>query len=117
MSRDTSIDAYIQIKEDGTLGRLQWATYDCLFRHGPLTTRQIHKRIKHIARDVGIVSTRLTELERMGSVSSVGTVECEETGKTVILWDVTSKIPVKKEKKKKGEPCPLCDGTGRVWEP
>lgn len=97
--RRTSIDAYHQIKEDGTLGRLQWAVYHHLFTYGPLTTRQVHQGVRTIARDVGIVSTRLTELSEMGVVASIGEVVCETTGKTVLLWDVTEGLPKERPKK------------------
>lgn len=102
MKRETSTEAYHEIERSGVLGRLQWATYDRLFHAGPLTTRQVHAGIKAIARDVGIVSTRLTELTAMGVVKEVGQVSCEVTGMSVILWDVTVNLPIKKKKSKAG---------------
>lgn len=111
--RDTSLKAYREIEEDGTLGRLQWAVYQYLFHSGPLTTRQVHAGIDTIARDVGIVSARLAEMQRLDIVRSVGQVECELTGKLVHLWDVTSKIPVKEPKRTRHK-CPSCHGKGWV---
>lgn len=111
MARQTSIQAYREIEADGVLGKLQWAVYSFLFQKGPLTTRGVHSGIKSIARDVGIVSTRLTELTSMGLVYEVKEVRCEVTGKSVILWDVTANLPVKLKKKKKKK-CSFCHGTG-----
>jgi len=107
--RQTSITAYHQIKSEGLLGRHAFQVYQVLFKHGPLTGRETFQRIGHgFTTHTG---ARLTELRDAGVVSEVGHKICSVTGRRVILWDVTSKLPKKKIKKKK-EICQHCNGTG-----
>lgn len=94
--RDTSVEAYNQIRSSGVLSEKRWVIYDCLYKHGPLTANAIFRRI--IGRS-GInqanVPARLNELVKMGAVKEVGKVTCDITGMTVIAFDVTSAIPGK----------------------
>lgn len=94
MSRDTSFRAYKQIKEEGLLGRLRWAVYDCLYKNGPLTQRKTWELITHNGSANGGITTRFSELERAGVIKTIGKTNCESTGRLVYLWDVTSAIPV-----------------------
>lgn len=109
--RQTSAEAYNAIKENGLLSKFRWATYDFLFHNGPLTTRGVHAGVKQIAKDVGIVSSRLTELREMGVVREVGLKVCDTTGMTVTLWDVTAKLPMKLKRPIKIL-CRHCNGKG-----
>lgn len=81
--RQTSIDAWEDIKASGVLGLEQLRAYECLFRHGPLTGREIDDRL-------GVdMHKRLSELERLGVVKCNGKRECRVTGRQVHEWDVT----------------------------
>lgn len=46
----------------------------------------------------GTYSGRMSELRDMGVLQELGTVECQYTGNTVILWDVTTDLPRKLDK-------------------
>jgi len=89
MTRQTSIAAYNQIKADGTLSKMRWIVYDCLFRHGPLTSREVDNGLGP-GEDRPSYHKRLSELERMGVVTTVGRKVCSVTGKECELWDVTA---------------------------
>jgi len=117
MVRQTSIDAYNTIKNNGLLSKRRWEVYDALFNYGPLTATQIASKMPGFkSQSVGAnVHARLGELRSFGVVVELGEVECPETGNTVILWEVTNKLPTKARKQKKIK-CEHCDGKGYFTE-
>jgi hypothetical protein len=101
--RDTSIATYHRIKEEGLLGKRQLQVYEVLFAKGPLTGDVVLSLVKGTYGEWGhpeTVRNRLTELRGKGVVAEVGTAVSPLNGRHVILWDVTSKLPKKPEKKK-----------------
>lgn len=94
--RQTSVEAYNTIKENGLLSLRRWQIYDILFHHGPLTAGEIFDRGIGIVK--GSVCARLTELRELGIVSEIGEKKWSSTGHTGILWDVTKGLPVTPEK-------------------
>jgi hypothetical protein len=46
-------------------------------------------------------SSRFSELKESGVIVEAGHVEDDETGNTVILWEVTGRLPAVKTKKEK----------------
>lgn len=102
MTRQTSIEAYHQIIENGLLGKRQFQVYEILYLHGPLTYNEVYEKIKSLNGGgwMGINSSRLSELRNSGAIDEVGTKRDPFSGMEVILWDVTDKIPLKPEKKK-----------------
>ena len=114
MIRDTSIQAYNTIKENGLLSRRRFQVYDTLYKFGPLTQNEAFKEIaKKDTVTQQSIGPRFAELLRAGAIQEVGKTLCSITGNLCIKWDVTKKIPVKVEKKAK-RPCPHCDGTGKI---
>ena len=97
--RDTSIEAYIKIKENGLLSKRRFQVYDRIYHHGPETARQTLDGLNLRSNQTG----RFTELEELGMIKEVGKTNCEKTGFTVTLYDVTSKLPVKVKKLNKKE--------------
>lgn len=110
--RQTSLEAYRQIQSEGLLSRVRFDVYSILFREGPLTMADIHKRLSS-GRSVsgGTYTSRLSELERIGVIREVKRVKCPITGRTATLWDVTDKLPIKLEKSKRLK-CKSCNGKG-----
>lgn len=102
--RQTSIEAYNKIKEDGLLSKSRMEIYDILFKYGAMTAGEIFEVLqkRKIAHTVvkGSVCARLTELERVGVVMEVGKKEWLLTGQSNTLWGVTDRLPMKPEKKK-----------------
>lgn len=117
MTRPTSIDAYNTIKNNGLLSRARWEVYDALFEIGPATAMQIFEHLskKFQSKVAANVYARLGELRDVGCVFEKGEIICSRTGMTVILWEVTERIPVKWEKPKKIK-CQTCSGKGYVSE-
>jgi len=103
MARDTSIEAYQTIQENGLLGRRQFQIYDVLYRHGPLTYAGVCDFLRS---ESGIristhgLGSRFSELVAMGAIAEVGRADDPVTKMSVLLYDVTSGIPKKLEKKK-----------------
>lgn len=96
MTRQTSIDVYNQIQEEGLLGRIQWLVYSLLYEKGPLTQGEIAQKLNM---DRNVASPRFAELLEKGSIAIVGERACGVTGRICTLWDVTSNLPTKLEKK------------------
>lgn len=118
MIRQTSIQAYNDIKFNGLLSKRRWQVYDILFKEGALTGSELAVKFK---KQYGVfapsntnVVTRLGELRDLGVAYEVKTTICSVTGMKVILWDVTSNLPLSMPKKKPKSPCPCCNGTGKM---
>jgi len=98
--RDTSIQAYHEIKESGLLSERRFQVYQILYKYGPITSGQLveiakkHKKLCHTSAFQG----RLSELRDMGVVQEVKKDKCPITGRNVIFWDVNSKLPMKLQK-------------------
>jgi len=97
--RETSINAYRQIKADGLLSKARLDVYEILYDHGPMTAGEVFQimRKERIGHSVvkGSVCARLTELNQMGCVNERPTRECKLTGKTAIVWALTNGLPQK----------------------
>lgn len=103
VTRQTSIDAYHAVLNDGTVNRQQRKVYKTLYNHGPLTATECLTRCDLLRTG----RARFSELRERGLVYEVDTRICSVTGKTVIAWDVTANLPGPRPKAKpKGVPVP-----------
>lgn len=115
-ARQTSIEAFHEIKANGLLSERRFQVYECLFESGPLTQNECHQLISSdnmITKQS--IGPRFAELERVGVITEVGKRVCSVTGKNCIIWDVTKKLPLKLDKPKKVK-CPTCNGKGHTAE-
>lgn len=113
--RETSIEAFKAITNNGLLSKRRMEVYSALFDHGPCTGSELNhmmslsqKRGSHAN-----VLTRLGELRNFGVAKELGERRCLITGRMVIEWDVTDKLPAKFEKPER-EKCRFCKGKGYV---
>jgi len=114
--RRTSLEAYTQIKESGLLSGRRWQVYDALYHHGPCTASELFYKMRNMRNPShSNVTTRLGELRDMGVAYEVRERLCSITGRNVIEWDVTERLPVKFEKTKRIK-CAHCDGRGYIEE-
>lgn len=99
MIRQTSIDCYNQIRAEGLLSKRRWEVYDIVFKRGPMTSNETfdYSSLKGVDGYRHNANARMTELRDSGVVQEIGTTICSKTGRTVILWDVTDKLPTKAE--------------------
>lgn len=93
MVRETSIECYRKIKEQGLLSQLRLEVYDVLYNYGPLTAGEMWSRFFIKQRQRSSISARFSELEEMGCVKVTSERPCGYTGKVSIAWDVTSELP------------------------
>jgi DNA-binding MarR family transcriptional regulator len=79
--RDTSIQAYHELKATGKLSALQSLVLDALRKCGPMSGREIER-----ATGINGAWKRCSELQRMGYVTSTEKRTCTVTGKQVYVW-------------------------------
>ena len=95
--RQTSLDAWQRIQEEGLLRQAEQAVYGALFRSEAGLTRNELDRQLAPGQPNAPYSRRLAEMERSGAVRRVGARGCAVSGHTCEVWDVTDGIPVRAE--------------------
>ena len=97
MVRQTSIDCYHKIEEEGLLSKRRLQAYKFLMRYAPCTGSELQSKMdyKDGGRDV---QKRLSELRDKGVICEKGTKTCTITGKIAIKWDLTDELPKERTK-------------------
>ena len=98
MVRDTSKEIYNKIVSNGLLSKKRLQIYDIIYNLGSMTgsqVAQIYKENYNASQHSESIRNRITELTQQGVVKEVKTGDCPITGKKVLWFDVTSKLPVK----------------------
>lgn len=98
MTRQTSIEAYNEIKDEGLLRRLQFQVYDALYSNGPMTQGELTAHA-FPGTDKTVTTPRFAELAKLGVIAVVGKRPCRISGRNCMVWDVTTALPEKPEKK------------------
>lgn len=96
--RETSIKAYHEAVESGLIGERQERFLSIVARYGPLTSMEATRQAKIEDGSVGLIPNtraRFTELSQMGVIAEVGKRKCRVTGRTVTVWDMSGRAPVK----------------------
>jgi len=96
-TRQTSIDCYNQIKNQGLLTKRRFEIYEAIFKNAPCTTNEALKDVYSASHGVG---SRTTELREQGVIYEKGEKKCSITGRNVIEWDLTDRLPIDLPKKK-----------------
>jgi hypothetical protein len=98
-TRQTSSEAYRYLIENDILGKRQLEVYTTLYRYGALTANEVFNLIKTTTnrnfRFDSNTRARFTELRNMDLIEEMGTRVCSITGRKVILWQVTNRMPKK----------------------
>jgi hypothetical protein len=96
--RQTSIDCYNQIKANGLLSKRRFEAYEALIKVSPCTATELQNSMDYNngGRDC---MKRISELRDLGVIYEKSIRRCKVTGKNVIEWDLTDKLPIKKENK------------------
>ena len=92
--RQTSIDCYYQIKEEGLLSKMRFKVYEAILRKAPCTSAEALSTI--LSKNSAITSSRarFTELRELGVIYEVQNRKCTITSRTSIEWDLTDRLPV-----------------------
>lgn len=97
MVRDTSIQTYNEINNNGLLSNRRLEVYKVIYNYGPLTSAEAYNIMNKDKPKSTLISqsrARFTELRDMKCLKELGTKTCDITGKKAILWDVTSSLPI-----------------------
>ena len=98
--RQTSIDCYNEIKQQGLLSKRRLEVYEALYTSAPCTSSEAIRNAKTTFGVFG-VSSRFTELRNLGVIYEKGEKQCTITGRNVIEWDLTDKLPINFKNKNK----------------
>lgn len=75
--RDTSLEVYNRIKEEGVLSKRRLEVYEALFQHGPATSNELFRKMKGSIRvSQANIQPRLGELVEMGCVAETKKRPC-----------------------------------------
>ena len=94
--RVTSLEAFNAIQSSGALDAAQWKTYEYLFKNGPCTGGELNVAL---GQGEGNPSyhRRARELVHAGCAAEAGKRECKTSGRSAVLYDVTSELPSKEK--------------------
>jgi hypothetical protein len=100
--RLTTLEAYTKVKESGLLSELRLKVFEAVCTHDKLTASELRIKISghQTNANSGVLGTRLSELERMGLIRTIGTRKCSISGYNALVWEVTGNMPIKLDKKK-----------------
>jgi hypothetical protein len=99
-TRKTSIECFNKIKQEGLLSKRRLEVYEALYTSAPCTSSEAIRNAKTTFGVFG-VSSRFTELRDLGVIYEKGEKQCSITGRNVIEWDLTDKLPVNFKSNKK----------------
>jgi hypothetical protein len=94
--RQTSIDCYNIIKSNGLLSKRRLEVFEALIKIAPCTATELQKSMDfdNGGRDC---MKRISELRDLGVIYEKRERSCSITGKNVIEWDLTDKLPLKEK--------------------
>ena len=94
--RQTSIDCYNIIKYNSLLSKRRLEVYEALIKLAPCTATELQKSMDfdNGGRDC---MKRISELRDLGVIYEKRERNCSITGKMVIEWDLTDKLPLKEK--------------------
>ena len=98
MARQTSINCYNQIKAQGLLSKLRLATHYAMLYASPCTAGELQSYIDKNQIKVKHAWKLLSQLRDLGVVYEKDERKCNVTGRVVIEWDLTDKLPIKPAK-------------------
>lgn len=114
--RDTSLEVFKRIKDNGLLSQRRLEVYAGLFEYGPCTANELFKKMRGVSQvSQANIQPRLNELVSSGVAKEVETRDCSITGNRVIVYDVTSGLPIKFDKSPK-RICRHCAGKGYTMD-
>ena len=95
--RKTSIECFSKIKQEGLLSKRRLQVYESIFNYAPCTASEVFND-KNLKTNQ---SGRFTELRDLGVIYEKGERLCRITGRNVIEWDLTDRLPINFKNKNK----------------
>ena len=96
-TRKTSIECFNKIKQEGLLSKRRLQVYESIFNYAPCTASEVFND-KNLKTNQ---SGRFTELRDLGVIYEKGERLCRITGRNVIEWDLTDRLPINFKNKNK----------------
>ena len=93
--RQTSIDCFNQIKAEGLLSKLRLRTLNAMLYSAPCTAGELQSYIDKNGIKVKHAWKLLSQLRDLGVVYEKTERKCNVTGRVVIEWDLTDRLPIK----------------------
>ena len=100
-TRQTSIDCYNKIKQEGLLSNMRLKVYEAILRKAPCTSGEAFAIMTTKENQISQSRARFTELRELGVIYEVQNRKCTITGMNVIEWDLTDRLPVNMKKTNK----------------
>lgn len=113
MVRQTSVDCYYEIMEEGLIGDRQKIVYDFIIDNENLTDMEITIALGY--KDPNKIRPRRKELFDFGLILDGGIKKCSITGRKAHFWKINPKPDLdslRGVKKKKKIKCSFCNGKG-----
>ena len=92
-TRQTSIDCYNEIKNSDLLAKRRFETFDAIFKSAPCTRQEALEHTNPL-NALSLSAARFTELRRIGVIYEKDIRPCKVTGRNVIEWDLTDRLPI-----------------------
>lgn len=92
-TRQTSIDCYHEIKQAGLLAKRRFETFEAIFKSAPCTRQEALEHTNPL-NALSLSAARFTELRRIGVIYEKDVRPCKVTGRNVIEWDLTDRLPI-----------------------
>lgn len=97
--RETSLEAFRQLKEGGDLGKRQLQIAELYANaDGPKTDREIETKISRTEMPNNAINTRISELIRLGVLVECGKRRCTISGRNARTADLAAHKPVPLQK-------------------
>jgi hypothetical protein len=96
-TRQTSINCYNKIKAEGLLSKLRLKTLNAMLYCSPCTAGELQSYIDQNQIQVKHAWKLLSQLRDLGVIYEKSERKCKVTGRIVIEWDLTDKLPIKLE--------------------
>ena len=114
-TRQTSIDCYNEIKNSNLLAKRRLETYEAIFKSAPCTRQEALQHTNPV-NPLSLSAVRFTELRRLGVIYEKGSRKCRVTGRNVIEWDLTDRLPVNFKKNYKTKKQKIDDAINSLRE-
>tara|TARA_R100000781_G_scaffold539_5_gene904 strand:- start:1295 stop:1717 length:423 start_codon:yes stop_codon:yes gene_type:complete len=98
--RQTSIDCYTQIKQEGLLSKKRLEVYKAILKKAPCSSGEAFATMTTKENQISQSRARFTELRDLGVIYERGEKKCSITGRNVIEWDLTDRLPINIKKSK-----------------
>ena len=93
-TRQTSIECYNKIKEQGLLSNMRFKVYEAILKKAPCTSGEAFATMTTKENQISQSRARFTELRELGVIYEKGEKKYSITGRNVIEWDLTDRLPV-----------------------